>query len=287
MPLVLPDSSQLNIGINKNSVAVGTEPALNFIEGSNITLTVLDNAAANRVDVTPSVLVSDYAGQVNGSHPASYWHLDEPSGTAASDVNAVVNGTYVAAPTLAQPSLASGSSVLFNTTGQGVDFGNVAYPFTGVQPFSLECWVSVTSLDTGNARQGVWSRAFTDANGEQGYRVVVWGDYPASTYRIEFYRTVNSTQIIAGTSAGTHSLGSENHVVATYDGTVPRLYVNGALAATGATDTRSIVAGSAKLVFANTSGLAANVLRGLGDEPAVYTRALPVSEISAHYSAGV
>jgi hypothetical protein len=40
------------ITIAKNGVAVGAEPTINFIEGSNVTLTVVDNSLTDSIDVT-------------------------------------------------------------------------------------------------------------------------------------------------------------------------------------------------------------------------------------------
>lgn len=39
-------------GVQKGGILVGSRPRLNFIEGANVTLTVADNAASDRVDVT-------------------------------------------------------------------------------------------------------------------------------------------------------------------------------------------------------------------------------------------
>lgn len=41
-----------NVGVDHNGTLVGTRPTLNFIDGSNVTLTVADNAGSNRVDIT-------------------------------------------------------------------------------------------------------------------------------------------------------------------------------------------------------------------------------------------
>lgn len=40
------------VGIQDNGVAVGTQPNINFIEGSNVTLTITEDVGNNRVDVT-------------------------------------------------------------------------------------------------------------------------------------------------------------------------------------------------------------------------------------------
>lgn len=40
------------VGVSEGGAAVGTRPEINFIEGTNVTLTITDNAGADRVDVT-------------------------------------------------------------------------------------------------------------------------------------------------------------------------------------------------------------------------------------------
>lgn len=50
---VIISSTGDDITIRKNTGAdVGTRPRLNLIEGSNITLTVVDDAGSNEVDIT-------------------------------------------------------------------------------------------------------------------------------------------------------------------------------------------------------------------------------------------
>jgi hypothetical protein len=49
---VAPDSSVQKIIVSKNGTDVGERQEVNLIEGSNVTLTVTDNAVDNRVDVT-------------------------------------------------------------------------------------------------------------------------------------------------------------------------------------------------------------------------------------------
>jgi hypothetical protein len=45
-------ASNSTIAIAKNGTTVGAEPTINFIEGSNITLTVADNTVTDSIDVT-------------------------------------------------------------------------------------------------------------------------------------------------------------------------------------------------------------------------------------------
>lgn len=66
-------SGAASVEVSKNGVSVGTRPEINFIEGSNITLTISDDAGNNEVDVTiaagaaPSPGGSDTQVQFNDS----------------------------------------------------------------------------------------------------------------------------------------------------------------------------------------------------------------------------
>jgi hypothetical protein len=66
------------VTIRKNSGAdVGTRPRLNLIEGSNITLTVLDDAGGNEVDITIAAAGAAVAATqaiVDLPYPASRFH---------------------------------------------------------------------------------------------------------------------------------------------------------------------------------------------------------------------
>jgi hypothetical protein len=293
MPLILPDTVPINVSVDRNGTLVASEPAVNFIEGSNMDLHVVDNPAANRIDVTASVVVTSYNAAVLASAPSSYYHLDESTGTVATDVNSLVNGTYIGAPTLLSPSLITtggGHSVNFASDSQGINFGNVAYPFSGTTRFTLECWINLASVRSDGLRQGLWARTFIASGQENGWRVLVWGDFATSTFYVSAARVVAGVEIAASSAAQSFLVGTTYQVGITYDGTNTRLYQNANLLATSATDTRSIPTGTANLVFGNTSALGGSGqlgLYGLGDELAIYSgRALPQSELLAHVGAG-
>jgi hypothetical protein len=57
LPLFIPQTASGNITVSKGGAPVGSRPAINLIEGSNVALTVADNAGAADVDVTVSTSV--------------------------------------------------------------------------------------------------------------------------------------------------------------------------------------------------------------------------------------
>lgn len=75
-PTIPNDSTIQKIKVSEAGILVGTRQQLNFIEGSNITLDVVDNPGANRVDVTVEATASGgtqtiVRGQSMGTEQAS------------------------------------------------------------------------------------------------------------------------------------------------------------------------------------------------------------------------
>lgn len=68
--IVQPNSTQQKVGASKNSILQSIRHELNFIEGSNVTLTVNDNSGNDRVDIT----IAAATGAIS-------WPLNIPFGT--------------------------------------------------------------------------------------------------------------------------------------------------------------------------------------------------------------
>src|SRR5439155_11256909 len=95
-----------SISVDKNGTLVGTRGTLNLIEGTNVTLTMADNAGAGRVDVT----IASSGGGGSGTNVQHRWEANGPF-----KIDTSVDGTYVAphAVTITQTRLhrrAAGSS---------------------------------------------------------------------------------------------------------------------------------------------------------------------------------
>jgi hypothetical protein len=281
VPIFAPQIAIANIAVDKNGTLVASEPELNLIEGSNVSLAVTDNAGSNRVDVTIAGVTTSYQQAVLTSLPSSYWHLDETSGTGAADANALVDGTYVGSPSLGQAALVSGGGTSISLSGtQSVSLGFASYRFTGTSSFTWEGLANVTSDSA--VDHVIVDATFTDGSGLQGYNLQL-KDYGGSGGSLALTRYRNNVGVVAYSSVPV-PLGATAHVAGTYDGLNCKVYVNGVLTATGATDTASIVSGTSTIYLGNNAG-GTRPLRGLLDEVAVYSRALSLNEIQTHYAA--
>lgn len=232
-----------------------------------------------------------YPQVVLADSPASYWRLGELRRNAsAGDSAGSVTGTYggvnysgangtitgLPLPGCAGPIQGDANTAqYFDIARQNlVDLGNT-YGFTGVTPFSAEAWVQPLALSsTWNI---VISKVGNNANGFQGWQIVVHNDGSA-----QFFRSLNGVQKTAQSATGAVPTNTWSHLVGTYDGTTSRLYINGALAASIA-DTQSLVATTFHTFIANDGG--ANYFTGSIAEVAVYNTALSATRIAAHYNA--
>jgi hypothetical protein len=98
-----------------------------------------------------------------------------------------------------------------------------------------------------------------------------------------------SSTVVTISSPSTYADGNWHHVVATLGASGMRLYVDGALVASGATSTGASYTGYWRVggdqVTGWTSAPNAESIRGLIDEVAVYYSELPPARITAHYNA--
>jgi len=88
--------------IQKAAAGGGTRPTINFIEGSNITLTVSDNAGSNRVDVTIAAAGSALSGSGTSGTIAKWTGTTQLGNSLITDngTTVTVTGPLVASSTL-------------------------------------------------------------------------------------------------------------------------------------------------------------------------------------------
>jgi glucose/arabinose dehydrogenase len=223
---------------------------------------------------------SGYSGAVLADSPLAYWRLGESSGSTAADASGNGRaGSYLNSPTLGAPGALSGdsnSSVGFNGTSQYVQVPyNAALNPARV---SVESWVYPTG-GSGAFRSVLTSRDYS-ASGPmaRGYTL-----YAADNNTWQFWLGTGSAFVKLFGPAVT--LNSWTHLVATYDGTTARLYVNGALAASSALAYSPNAARPLRIGAGRTETAADYFFPGRIDEVALYGTDLSAARVQAHYQA--
>lgn len=143
-------------------------------------------------------------------------------------------------------------------------------------PFTVETWISIDAAPDANQRRILFKRGGTPTTGyDLSYISTEW----------HFGRWVGGTEIAAKQTGITVTTGTY-HVVGTYDGSNSKLYVNGSLIATGASDTRALNATGTNLYVGSSNGAIAQAMNGHVDGIAIYNRALTATEVADNYTAG-
>jgi hypothetical protein len=223
-----------------------------------------------------------YAGTIAADSPAGYWPLRDVDATAAPEI-AGGNGFRVQS---------LGPALLPNGTGSSAvsiedDHAAIRFPggfdFAGTAPFSAEVWVRAHDLDS-KARR-IMSEESLNGGGTQGWLV-----YMSST-RLGFQRRADGVTDEAASGSFVPQTHRTYHVVATYDGSTMRLYVNGALVATKAS-AMAMKSSTTPFVIGAYQGdpghpdTVWNEFEGQFAAPAMYDHALSAARVLAHYDAG-
>jgi len=218
-----------------------------------------------------------YRATVLDDAPAAYWPMDETSGGIMDDATGNGNnGQYAGTFALGQPGPHPGD-------------GNTAVAFDGLSGSASV--PNSTSLQMNTVSIELWVKMRTD--NEYGVYVaknVEGGGGAGSSWfqllnnrhtgRLEFRVTSDGDPAII--SASTLALNTWYYVVATYDGTVAKLFVNGTL------DGSLTVAATPKqtadplFIGRRGDGLFNNVVL---DDVAIYPTALSAARIAAHWRA--
>lgn len=263
--------------------------------------------------ITATVLLSagtaggfSYDEVVATDAPRAYWPLGEAAGALfAGDASGNgVTGTYYG-PTLGMvgaPPPRPDTGASFDGTDDFVDFGDVL-DFAGWAPFSLEAWVYVPTGSYGGPIMAKRDHGTPGGGGGSGSASAVAplridtlstacgidpgfsGYYLAATNTTIAFARQNSDACTGAyyTQEGSSALPALDrwhHVVGTYDGTSLRLYVNGALVASGVGPNTSIRDTAATFKLGRDASWQ---FSGRIDNPAVYNRALSPDEVKRHY----
>jgi hypothetical protein len=138
---VVADTTTQRVGVSRNSAAdVGARPTINLIEGSNVTLTVADDAGGNEIDVTIAASGgTPVAGQgiaVSGS-TVSLKYSDRTTGTPSLGARQCVfsdEQTTAAGSILCESTNADGTETLFSFPAYENDGNQWIVVHSGVSP---------------------------------------------------------------------------------------------------------------------------------------------------------
>ena len=217
--------------------------------------------------------------------------LAVPSARAAAisyntgSLGSAADGTNAAAVALTTGAVAAGGDLaaLYN----GVAGTNTIVPFqaalnpAAASPFTIEFWANPTASD--NDDSPVSNRVATVAN-RSGW--VFFQRGAATGWNFRMYSGTGSG-LGWDLTGGTSNLGAWSHVVATWDGSSARLFVNGALAdntndpAASGVYNRNTAPTTNLIIAASDTASASN---GAVDEVAFYGSALSDAQILNHFN---
>ncbi|MFC1742059.1 DUF2341 domain-containing protein, partial [Nanoarchaeota archaeon] len=281
-------------------------------ENCSNTLTVLEVPPNFPPEVDSIELNSTYGTNYSNENLTVYWSVSDPDGDNVTNVtNWYVNGTSIAV--LNMPFEATGgnesswvkdytnlsnhgtvSEAVWNSTGGRDGYG--AYDFDGVDDYveiandpslrgmselTISAWVYAQSK-TDNAR--IVDKNDNDvSNNNQTYRLRL---DTSADHKVELKIWNASETAVTASSNGALSNNTWVHVVATYDGSTVKIYVNGTLQS----DTESLtgkVRDSADAVNTVTIGGAVGTsdkgFNGLIDDVMILNRSLSAEQILALY----
>jgi hypothetical protein len=232
------------------------------------------NVASATTSAPPPPPSDDYGQMVLADGPVSHWRLGEPSGTVAIDQRAINPGAYFNGPGLGAPGLLAGdggdSAVRFDGDDDYMTVSNSA-SLTIDSPLTLEAWIEPDVLP------GVGEVA-TIVGKSGSYALRLNGPLLEFTLvQLEVPQTLTApASVMAG--------AGPRHVVATFDGTVRRLYVDEVEVAE-APLAGEVSAGSGAL-FVGSTDPGSGFFDGMIDELAIYSKGLTADRVSFHYDEG-
>jgi len=243
----------------------------------------VDEAAAYTVQLSASRVAAHhaaggtagYADEVLADAPFVYHRFEEPGAVDASGNDR--HGSYTGSVTVGRPGALAGdtdTAVGIGARNQMVNAGDL-FDRTGRAPFTVELWARPTVVDA-DYRPLVMKEVASGAR--QG-----WTLTHQNQYGLVFERWRDN--VLEGTSTGV-ALTPDTwyHIVATYDGTTGRIYVDGTLRAS-ATMALDLVDTTDPV---RIGGWPYDYVAFAGDldELALYERALSAAEVDAHYRSG-
>jgi large repetitive protein len=222
-----------------------------------------------------SVAAKTYSDTVLADHPVAYWRMDETTGNTMVDASGNANnGRYVGIYALGQPgAIAANTAVGFD--GQSGAASVLSSTTLQLNTVTIELWLN-KHTDT---EYGVYVAKNVELGGAAGSG---WFQLLNSHHdgRLEFRITSDGAPALTSTS--TLALNTWYYVVATYDGTVAKLFVNGKLDNSLKATATPKQTSDPLFIGRRMDGLFNDAVI---DEVAIYPVALSADRIAAHWRA--
>jgi len=222
-----------------------------------------------------------YNRQAMALTPNSHWLFGEASGNLVDSGPGGLGGVKNGAPTygLAGPISDGGTAISFDGTADYFTFGN-NYMFSGTASFSISFWIWQSAVQATTYAQPISK----DAGASDCWLFTIFPLSDGAAGKLQIRRQVGGVVKGATTSAAL-PLSQWNHIVATYDGSNIRLYLNGTLQQTTA-DTGSITANANAFTIGRSASGSTGYFAGrLSRITVVSGRAVAQSEVTALYAA--
>jgi hypothetical protein len=158
-------------------------------------------------------------------------------------------------------------------------------PSLNLQMLSLEAWINTPAGSVGVERH-IFARS--GSSGLFGYELAVSASADSNRNgRIRFENNGGASSISGTILFGNTAVndGQWHHVVATYDGAISKIYIDGQLD-TQTSKSITLNYESNSHLFIGTRAHSPEPFSGLIDEPSIYSRALSAIEIQAIYNSG-
>jgi hypothetical protein len=226
---------------------------------------------------------SDYAAEVMADQPVWYWRLGESAAAAARDEVGLNDGTCIGMPTVGEPgALACDDDTVVRLDGgdQYINFDDI-FEFSGTASFFVEVWMKADIVDSDD-RYIVSHRKDPRTTPAVG-----WGLYIVDQH-LDFRRWfADSSRDVANVPIDQIALDRYIHIVATYDGSNMRLYVDGLLVAEASSIDAIDTTDAHLLAGRPYVDATQDHFAGLIDEIAIYDVALDATRVRAHHDAGI
>jgi hypothetical protein len=220
-----------------------------------------------------------YTEAVLADHPIAYFRLDETSGVDVHDLVGGTPGVIVGNVTLGAASALLGDhdpAMGFDGMNSAIDLDQ-RFGFEGQAPYSIECWVSPELDGKSRSIMSKWQQPPMSQGWDLYYedtRIVVTRETQAGSDAL-------FTDAILGDNA-------YHHIVATYDGAMLAMYLDGRRENTVAATYVLPNIPQNMLIGAGNGNPAQQDqdMKGRIDEVAFYDHALMPDRVKAHFDAG-